>query len=66
MEIAAKINFETTNSQDYVDKMIVCIDNNEIEIPIQAFPAKPILKIDGLGIRIKCFVFLKFLINFLF
>ena len=44
MEIAAKINFETTNSQDYVDKMIVCIDNNEIEIPIQAFPAKHILK----------------------
>lgn len=48
MEIAAKINFETNNSQDYSDKMIVCIDNNEIEIPIQAFPAKPILKIEGL------------------
>lgn len=47
MEIAAKVNFETTNSQDYNDKMIVSIDNNEIEIPIQAFPAKPILKVDG-------------------
>lgn len=47
MEIAAKINFETANSQDYNDKMIVSIDNNEIEIPIQAFPAKPILKVDG-------------------
>ena len=47
MEIAAKINFETNISQDYNEKMIVCIDNNEIEIPIQAFPAKPILRIDG-------------------
>ena len=48
MEIAAKISFETANSQDYNDKMMLIIDNNEIEIPIQAFPAKPILKIEGL------------------
>lgn len=47
MEIAAIIEFETSSAQDLTDKMMISIDNKEIDIPIQAFPAKPILKIDG-------------------
>lgn len=37
MEIAAVIEFQTNIAQDYNDKMVICIDNKEIDIPIQAF-----------------------------
>lgn len=47
MEIAATIEFQTENAQEYVDKMVITIDNQEIEIPIQAFPACPIIVVDG-------------------
>lgn len=47
MEIAAIVEFETSTAQDYNDKIMIAIDNKEIDIPIQAFPAKPILKVDG-------------------
>jgi len=47
MEIAAVIEFETKYAQDFNDKLVVSIDNKEIDIPIQACPAKPILTIDG-------------------
>jgi hypothetical protein len=47
MEIAAIVEFETKNAQDFYDKMVITIDNKEIDIPIHAFPAKPILVIDG-------------------
>jgi hypothetical protein len=48
MEIAAIVEFESANIQDYKDKMVICIDNKEIDIPIRAFPAKPILQVEGL------------------
>ncbi len=47
MEIAAIVEFETNNAQDFYDKMVISIDNKEIDIPIHAFPAKPILVVDG-------------------
>lgn len=47
MEIAAIIEFETTQLQEYADKIVVAIDNKEIEIPIRAFPARPMFKVDG-------------------
>ncbi len=47
MEIVAKITFETNHSQEFNDKIVVSIDNKEIDIPLQAVPAKPILLIDG-------------------
>ena len=48
MEIAATVEFQTEHAQEYVDKMVITIDNQEIEIPIQAFPACPIIVVDGL------------------
>ena len=48
MEIAAIVEFESAISQEYIDKMMVSIDNKEIEIPIRAFPAKPVLAVEGL------------------
>ena len=47
MEIAAIVEFECTNAQEYSDKMVISIDNREIEIPIHAYPAKPSLVFDG-------------------
>ncbi len=47
MEIAAIVEFKSSNIQDYSDKMVICIDNKEINIPIRAFPAKPILSVEG-------------------
>jgi hypothetical protein len=47
MQIAAIIEFETTIAQDYKDKMVISVDNKEIEIPVIAFPAKPMLFVDG-------------------
>lgn len=47
MEIAAVVEFQSNNIQDYADKMVVCIDDKEIPIPIRAFPAKPILDVEG-------------------
>ena len=44
MEIAAIIEFQTSTVNDYNDKLVVCIDDNEVEIPLIAFPAKPILQ----------------------
>ena len=47
MEIAATIEFETKQAaQDFADKLVVSIDNKEIDIPIQAFTARPILTVD--------------------
>jgi hypothetical protein len=52
MEIAAVVEFDSTaNIQDYNDKMVICIDNKEIDIAIQAFPAKPILVVEGKFIK---------------
>lgn len=48
MEIAAVIEFESPSAQEYLDKMVISIDNKEIEIPIQAYPARPILVVDGI------------------
>lgn len=47
MEIAAVVEFETPIGQEYNDKMVISIDNREIEIPIHAYPAKPVLVFDG-------------------
>ncbi len=47
MEIMAVITFEANVAQDYNDKIVVSIDNKEIDIQLSAFPAKPILVIDG-------------------
>ncbi len=46
MEIAAIIEFQTDEKIDYADKLVVSIDNREVEIPLTAFPAKPILEAD--------------------
>jgi hypothetical protein len=51
MEIAATVEFQTEHAQEYVDKMVITIDNQEIEIPIQAFPACPIIVVDGLHLK---------------
>ena len=48
MEIMAVITFETSVAQEYKDKMVVSIDNKEIDIPLEAFTAKPILVVEGL------------------
>lgn len=47
MEIMAVVTFETNLAQEYNDKVVVSIDNKEIEIPLQAFAAKPILVVEG-------------------
>jgi hypothetical protein len=47
MEIAALIEFQSNTVIDYNDKLVVSIDDREIDIPLHAFPAKPILKTDG-------------------
>ncbi len=47
MEIAAIVEFQTNVAQEYADRMVITIDNKEIDIPIFAFPAKPILVVDG-------------------
>jgi hypothetical protein len=47
MEIAALLEFECTRSQLFNDKIVVSIDNKEIDIPIQAFPARQNLIVDG-------------------
>lgn len=47
MEIKAVITFETSVAQEYKDKMVVSIDNKEIDIPLEAFTAKPILVVEG-------------------
>ncbi len=44
----AVITFETSVAQEYKDKMVVSIDNKEIDIPLEAFTAKPILVVEGL------------------
>lgn len=46
MEIMAVITFETDTAQEYNDKVVVSIDNKEVDIPLKAFCAKPILKVD--------------------
>jgi hypothetical protein len=46
MEIAAIIEFQTDEEIDYADKLVVAIDSREVEIPLIAFPAKPILEAD--------------------
>ena len=48
MEIAAVVQFETKVAQEYNDKIVVSIDNKEIDIPLEAFTAKPILVVEGL------------------
>ena len=47
MEIIAVVSFETNVAQEFNDKMVVSIDNKEIDIPLEAFCAKPILAIEG-------------------
>jgi hypothetical protein len=63
MEIAAIVEFETNNAQDFNDKMVISIDNKEIDIPIHAFPAKPILVVDGYYYNFKKYVLI-LLFNF--
>ncbi|CAF0834043.1 unnamed protein product [Brachionus calyciflorus] len=46
MEIAAVVEFETSHAQEFLDKLVISIDNKEIDIPLQAFPAKPLLTVD--------------------
>jgi hypothetical protein len=46
MEIAAIIEFETKSVESYSDKLVISVDNKEIDIPVSAFPAKPIFFID--------------------
>lgn len=45
MEIVAVIEFNTSQIQDYQDKIVISIDNKEIDVPIEAFPARPNLEV---------------------
>ena len=47
MEIAAIIEFQTNSIIDYNEKLVVSIDSREVDIPLIAFPAKPILNTTG-------------------
>lgn len=47
MEIMAVVTFQTNVAQEHSDKVVVSIDNREIDIPLKAFAAKPILVVDG-------------------
>ena len=40
MEIAAVVEFNSSHAQDFYDKIVISIDNKEIDIPLQAFPSK--------------------------
>lgn len=53
MEIAAIVEFQSSAIMDYNDKLVVCIDDREVDIPLRAFPAKPILKTTGIFIYEK-------------
>ena len=48
MEIAAVIEFQTNSVMDYNEKLVVSIDSREVDIPLIAFPAKPILHTAGI------------------